>query len=81
MFFQGEPATGPFAVGKGPPRCPYPNAPVQKKEVLEKLLYLKEVGVTRYADKIDIGGQPFADVARQLEFFTSQVATHLRKEA
>ena len=49
------------------------------QQVLDKLMQLKQMGVTRYVGQVDIGGQLFADVARQIELFSSQVAPHLRQ--
>jgi alkanesulfonate monooxygenase SsuD/methylene tetrahydromethanopterin reductase-like flavin-dependent oxidoreductase (luciferase family) len=48
------------------------------EQVLDKLLQLQAMGVTRYMGQIAIGGQPFADVARQIELFATHVAPALR---
>ena len=49
------------------------------QEVIEKILYLNEIGVIRYAGQIDIGGQPFKDVIKGIELFASKVAPVIRK--
>jgi hypothetical protein len=37
-------------------------------------MYLKEyAGATRYVGKIDIGGQPFADIIKGIELFATKV--------
>lgn len=49
------------------------------EQVLEKLLFLKSTGITRYVGQIDIGGQAFADVAKGVELFAAKVAPALRQ--
>lgn len=52
------------------------------QEVIDKLLALHEAtGMDRFAGQIDIGGQPFADVARGIERFAAEVAPIVRKAA
>ncbi|MGI4885438.1 MAG: LLM class flavin-dependent oxidoreductase [Janthinobacterium lividum] len=48
------------------------------QQVIDKLLLLKSMGVTRYVGQLDIGGQPFADVAKGLELFMTKVAPALK---
>lgn len=49
------------------------------QEVIDKLMFLKnEMGVTRYAGQIDIGGQAFSDVVRGIELFASRVVPVLK---
>lgn len=48
------------------------------QEVIEKLLFLNEMGVTRYVGQIDIGGQPFKEVVKGIELFATQVAPAIR---
>jgi hypothetical protein len=48
--------------------------------VTDKILALNEaLGATRYLGQIDIGGQPFAQVARGIELFATKVAPAVRK--
>ncbi len=48
--------------------------------VIDKLLLQHEaIGMSRYFGQIDIGGQPYADVAKGIELFASKVAPALRK--
>jgi len=49
------------------------------QEVIDKILFLKEMGVSRYAGQIDIGGQPWSKVVKSIEWFASKVAPELRK--
>jgi len=50
------------------------------QEVIDKLLAQHEsLGTHRYLGQIDIGGQPFADVARSIELFATKVAPVVRQ--
>jgi len=50
------------------------------QEVVDKILAQHEaLGTSRYLGQIDIGGQPFADVARGIELFATKVAPIVRK--
>jgi len=49
------------------------------QEIIDKILFLKEMGATRYVGQIDIGGQSFADVIKGIELFASKVAPVIRK--
>jgi alkanesulfonate monooxygenase SsuD/methylene tetrahydromethanopterin reductase-like flavin-dependent oxidoreductase (luciferase family) len=50
------------------------------EQVIDKILAQHEaLGTTRYFGQIDIGGQPFADVARGVERFAAHVAPAVRK--
>jgi alkanesulfonate monooxygenase SsuD/methylene tetrahydromethanopterin reductase-like flavin-dependent oxidoreductase (luciferase family) len=50
------------------------------QEVVDKILAQHEaIGNTRYLGQIDIGGQPFTDVARGIERLATQVAPVVRK--
>ena len=49
------------------------------QQVIDKLMKLRELtGATRYVGQIDIGGQPFKEVAKGIELFASKVAPALR---
>ena len=48
-------------------------------EVVDKLSALREaVGITRFVGQIDIGGQPFSDVANGIQLLATRVAPQLR---
>lgn len=48
-------------------------------QVVDKISRLRELtGAHRYAGQIDIGGQPYADVAHGIELFASAVASQVR---
>ena len=48
-------------------------------EVIDKLTALREaMGISRFIGQIDIGGQPYADVAKGIELFAAKVAPVLR---
>jgi len=49
------------------------------QEVIDKILFLKEMGVSRYAGQIDIGGQPWNKVVKSIELFATKVASEIRK--
>jgi hypothetical protein len=50
------------------------------QEVVDKILGQHEaLGAHRYFGQIDIGGQPFAEVARGIELFATKVAPIVRK--
>lgn len=50
------------------------------EEETERLLQQHELlGTTRYIGQIDIGGQPFAKVAKSIELLATNVAPVLRK--
>jgi len=50
------------------------------QEVVDKILLQHEaLGTTRYLGQIDIGGQPFTEVARGIELFATKVAPVVRK--
>jgi alkanesulfonate monooxygenase SsuD/methylene tetrahydromethanopterin reductase-like flavin-dependent oxidoreductase (luciferase family) len=50
------------------------------QEVIDKILLQHErLGTTRFVGQIDLGGQPFAQVARGLERFAAEVAPAVRK--
>jgi alkanesulfonate monooxygenase SsuD/methylene tetrahydromethanopterin reductase-like flavin-dependent oxidoreductase (luciferase family) len=52
------------------------------QEVIDRLLRLNErLGLRRYLGQIDLGGQPFAAVAKALELFATKVAPVVRNEA
>ena len=49
------------------------------QQVIDKIMILKEaVGSTRYVGQIDIGGQPFAEIAKGVELFATKVAPVIR---
>ena len=49
------------------------------REVIAKLLTIREaIGSVRFLGQMDIGGQPYAGVARSLELYATQVAPVLR---
>ncbi|MDB5586294.1 MAG: hypothetical protein JWP26_1264 [Devosia sp.] len=49
------------------------------QQVVDKILILKHsVGSSRFAGQIDIGGQPFKDIARGIELFATRVAPAVR---
>lgn len=49
------------------------------QEVIDKLLYLKEnMGLNRYVGQIDIGGQEFKYVIRDIELFAHKIAPAVR---
>jgi alkanesulfonate monooxygenase SsuD/methylene tetrahydromethanopterin reductase-like flavin-dependent oxidoreductase (luciferase family) len=51
------------------------------QQVVDKILTIRErIGATRYVGQIDIGGQPFSEVAKGVELFASKVAPVIRKE-
>lgn len=48
-------------------------------QVVDKIARLQEAtGATRYVGQIDVGGQPFASVAKGIELFASKVAEQVR---
>ncbi len=49
------------------------------QQVIDKILFLKEMGVSRYAGQIDIGGQPWNKVVKSIELFASKVAPEIIK--
>jgi alkanesulfonate monooxygenase SsuD/methylene tetrahydromethanopterin reductase-like flavin-dependent oxidoreductase (luciferase family) len=50
------------------------------QEVVDKLLSFHEaIGMDRYVGQIDVGGLPFATVARSLELYATRVAPVVRK--
>jgi alkanesulfonate monooxygenase SsuD/methylene tetrahydromethanopterin reductase-like flavin-dependent oxidoreductase (luciferase family) len=51
------------------------------REVIDKILLLKEMGVSRYVGQIDIGGQPWHKVIKSIELFASKVAPEIRKHS
>lgn len=51
------------------------------QEVIDKIMFEREtMGLTRYVGQIDIGGQPFAMVAKAIELFATKVAPVIRAE-
>ncbi|WP_313807854.1 LLM class flavin-dependent oxidoreductase [Sphingobium sp.] len=51
------------------------------QEVIDRILAIRELtGATRYVGQMDIGGMPFAMVARLVELFAAKVAPVVRKE-
>lgn len=49
------------------------------QQVVDKISVLKEAtGASRYVGQIDIGGQPFGDVARGIELLSTKVAEQVR---
>lgn len=49
-------------------------------ELVERILYMHELlGNVRFVGQIDVGGQPFVQVARAIELFASKVAPAVRK--
>jgi alkanesulfonate monooxygenase SsuD/methylene tetrahydromethanopterin reductase-like flavin-dependent oxidoreductase (luciferase family) len=50
------------------------------QEVIDKILAQHEaLGTTRYLGQIDIGGQPFAEVAKGIELYATKVAPVVRR--
>jgi alkanesulfonate monooxygenase SsuD/methylene tetrahydromethanopterin reductase-like flavin-dependent oxidoreductase (luciferase family) len=51
------------------------------QEIIDRLMGLHErVGLSRYLGQIDIGGQPFARIARAIELLATEVAPVIRRE-
>jgi probable LLM family oxidoreductase len=51
------------------------------QQLIEKILYQHELfGHSRFMAQIDIGGQPFANVAKAIELLATQVAPVVRRE-
>jgi alkanesulfonate monooxygenase SsuD/methylene tetrahydromethanopterin reductase-like flavin-dependent oxidoreductase (luciferase family) len=51
------------------------------QQVIDKILTIGQaLGATRYVGQIDIGGQPFAQVAKGIELFAAKVAPVVRRE-
>jgi probable LLM family oxidoreductase len=67
-----------FAALAAPHGCLFVGSPQQ---IIDKILYERELfGHQRFMAQIDIGGMPFAKVARVIELFATKVAPVVRRD-
>jgi len=48
------------------------------QEVIDKIMFLQQMGVDRYVGQIDIGGQPWNKVVKSIDLFAAKVAPAIR---